>query len=1026
MQSSAKRVYRGALLLTGVAAIALGFYCYAQLSQPSTTQPSTKLHRSNATHGRRRRRIQQPSRPTRDISNPLLTALEHLAQAEESGQGFGLFDDRTYLDDELISRHGDSFILLPSRLDYIRETISTHLHLSEEDSEELRSIILSMFMNNFIKAAFPQGYHIAGDIATLQQELSPMIDPAHLKEYMDTYYPLTGSQTGGPLMEAPATNLPLPSVENMAQALSAENDIGYTDSYERWNHAESHEEGHQVLDLLYRIGEEQAKRDGYQHRGVQCNGCGMQPITGIRYHCANCWDYDLCEMCEAQQIHLKTHVFYKIRIPAPTRGQIKLVQPKWYPGEPNACPESIPGQLRESLLGSTKLSHQELDAFYDQFKCIAGKTYADDLTGIGMAIDRSGFDKYFTSTTSDRAPTPNLIYDRIFSFYDSDGDGLISFAEYAKGMAELAYNKSREARVQRLFKAFDLDGDGYVERRDFLHLLRAHYSLSKEGAHEMIYAREDALLTDEEIQEVIHGNNPISAAFGGSSFVGHQSRHGVGKHVDTNGDYVFDENVSEVLKEDSQMIGNRAQAIARQASEGRLFLRARDLAGGEPSRDAPIMDGYYEHPSPSMLRRFEPDECETSGEQGDEDVDHLGHLQDDRWPNDHTAQEDVIEALGTNVSLEDIMDPMDRRRVLYAQRERVWNELESNNLETERTAVEERWQRRQFYLDEEEGLRPPAAYQEADSSDEEQYQLQNGAKQSAAGPSARRPSLRSRSSSKVRFEDSAMHSEIETKSDVSSRNTPLNERWGGFDFSQPNRDVGVDIIYEAVQEAFNDMLNHFFKEQEDRCLAAKATRAERRKYQSELAAYEESLAAVAEKKRNALLEADMERTNALLGLSATGTSAETAIKENPSPKQDEDIPSSEIVLNSMTSNGHSKVPEILDKGAASPDPTLPQNRPNEDTMLLCGTTDSPQPVAPHITPLLLSLWHEHNLIDAEARARHGYGRLNIREFKRKLRDENIDDIDVGAEGEDDELYWEAKADLGKWSFLSSWIEMGSF
>lgn len=1017
MQSNKFSVHRGALFLSGVAAVALCFYGYSYFSARSQAQSGAKLHRSNATHGRRRRRLQSATHSNHANRDPLARALEHLAQAEESGRGFGVFNDRDYINTDLMERHGDSFALLPSRLDYIREMIIGELSLSQEEGEQLRSDISTMFMDNFIRAAFPQGYYVAGDAAALQHALTPQIDPTFFQEYMESHYPLDGGFVGG-LPHSPSNlDLPLSSAANMAQALSGGEEARSTRPVEQWGQTEEQREDHQVLDLLYRIGEEQAKRNGYQHRGVQCNGCSMQPIMGIRYHCANCWDYDLCEMCEAQQIHYKTHVFYKIRIPAPTRGQIKLVQPKWYPGEPNACPESVPPDLREQLLAITDLKRQELEAFYDQFKCVAGKSYEEDPSGVCMAIDRPGFDKYFTSTTADRAPTPNLIYDRIFSFYDADGDGLISFAEFAKGMAELAYNTSREARIQRLFKAFDIDGDGYVDRRDFLYLLRAHYSLSKELAHEMIYAREDALLTDEEIQEVIHGNNPISAAFGGSSFAGHQSRHGLGKHVDAHGDLVFDDDVSEVLRADSPMLGNRTHAIARQASDRASFME-------RTSRDDPLM-GYYILRNTSAHQYLLSTENQQSElQEGQEDVDRLGHVPNDRWLEHQPQQQDVLTALGTDVPLEDVMDPIDRRRVLQAQRERILAEMEANNLEIERTAVEERWQRRQFYLDEEQGFQPMAAYHESDSSDDEQEVETNGeVKQPTTGPSARRPSLRSRSSSKVRFEDSTMQSEVETRSDISSRNTPLNERWGGFEFSQPDRDVGIEVIYEAVQEAFNDILNHFFKEQEDKCMAAKGSRAQRLRYKADLDAYEKSLVRATERQEQALLDADMELTNDLLEMLTGRTTEAAADQKNGTQDQieslDEQHPSqaSTTEMNSPpTSEGDLKVFHS----------EAPTNETKEDDVSHPKSSKPLQSDATSPSQTDLRKWHEHNLVDAEANIRRGYGRLNLQEFKRKLRDEITDDIDVGAEGKDDEYFWEAKADLGKFSFLSTWIEMASF
>ena len=49
------------------------------------------------------------------------------------------------------------------------------------------------------------------------------------------------------------------------------------------------------------------------HQGVQCAHCGVQPITGIRYKCSECLNYDLCEKCEDQIGH--QHPVLKIKEP---------------------------------------------------------------------------------------------------------------------------------------------------------------------------------------------------------------------------------------------------------------------------------------------------------------------------------------------------------------------------------------------------------------------------------------------------------------------------------------------------------------------------------------------------------------------------------------------------------------------------------------------------------------------------------------------------------------------------------------
>jgi len=49
------------------------------------------------------------------------------------------------------------------------------------------------------------------------------------------------------------------------------------------------------------------------HAGVKCDGCGAVPITGTRYKCTACPNFDLCEKCEARNEHDPKHVLLKMR-----------------------------------------------------------------------------------------------------------------------------------------------------------------------------------------------------------------------------------------------------------------------------------------------------------------------------------------------------------------------------------------------------------------------------------------------------------------------------------------------------------------------------------------------------------------------------------------------------------------------------------------------------------------------------------------------------------------------------------------
>lgn len=61
------------------------------------------------------------------------------------------------------------------------------------------------------------------------------------------------------------------------------------------------------------------------HLRVICDGCGANPITGVRYKCAVCNDFDLCEACEANTSHDSAHAFLKIKTPAAAPAAIMVV-----------------------------------------------------------------------------------------------------------------------------------------------------------------------------------------------------------------------------------------------------------------------------------------------------------------------------------------------------------------------------------------------------------------------------------------------------------------------------------------------------------------------------------------------------------------------------------------------------------------------------------------------------------------------------------------------------------------------------
>jgi hypothetical protein len=138
--------------------------------------------------------------------------------------------------------------------------------------------------------------------------------------------------------------------------------------------------------------------------------------------------------------------------------------------------------------------------------------------------------------------------------------------------------------------------------------------------------------------------------------------------------------------------------------------------------------------------------------------------------------------------------------------------------------IYERWQRRYFYTDEEEGATRPADWKEDDD-----VLAQNGMTgESSKAPT--RPIIHSRSSSKVRFAEDMDDFDTRSNPSTSSRSVP--ERWGGIEIPDAEKDAGKEILYQVTQQAFNELLDPLFKEKEDMAVVAANHKADREKYRS--------------------------------------------------------------------------------------------------------------------------------------------------------------------------------------------------
>ena len=59
------------------------------------------------------------------------------------------------------------------------------------------------------------------------------------------------------------------------------------------------------------------------HKNIECDGCGMHPLIGIRYKCKTCPDFDYCENCYENKPH--SHEFNKIEVPVDYESSLDLL-----------------------------------------------------------------------------------------------------------------------------------------------------------------------------------------------------------------------------------------------------------------------------------------------------------------------------------------------------------------------------------------------------------------------------------------------------------------------------------------------------------------------------------------------------------------------------------------------------------------------------------------------------------------------------------------------------------------------------
>ncbi|KAK8165217.1 hypothetical protein IWX90DRAFT_428300 [Phyllosticta citrichinensis] len=706
-------------VLVGAFVLYAGYLLY--VNRPA---PSSHLHRSNAIHRRRNPRSHAQSQLA-DAAAGAENTEDQDAPPPERPYGIFVVSDPN----DPSRRH--RIPLVAGRLPDVN-WFRNICHTDRETAEILVQDAQRQFLNTYLWEEVGSTTMVSSSGLMSESIYRRLIGwgiPRHQSVAAFTRHNTRVAQAQRPEADGTRETIVLPAGNDDETDVASLRDIGPGST---GNGANENSSGHALRKTLYYIAEEQARNKGIVHRGITCDGCRTNPIRGIRWRCTNCIDYDLCSDCEATDIHPKTHMFQKVTVPARYLGYTRNPMPVYFPGNPGFMPNMVPNAIRRSLEQSTGYEPEEIDGLWEQFTCLANVQWEQDPNKLGARIDRRAFDKSFVPRYTAKVPAQNLVYDRVFSFFDTDQNGFIDFVEFVEGMNMIRTSTtSSVSKLRRIFDCYDIDRDGCVNRKDFLRIFRAYFTILKEKTRDMLMVAEEHLSVAGAM-DTITSSQPLSAAFLGGPNFNRERRDNLRNKTYNQTDH-DPEPGQNVVNDSSNDTRDRSEFIAE---------------AGPLRRPGPTFDG--------------------EGLYGSE--------------------------------------------------------------RTEQQALRDRWRRRDFYIDEEEGFAAPSNWNDDMSDPVDGTATPAGDSADAQSPAYRRPS-HSRSSSRVRFADDL---ESDARSDVSTSSRPVGERWGGYDIPHAEEDLGQDILYQVSQQGCNEMLDPIFRRKEDLYIEMTLTKAERLHWKNEI------------------------------------------------------------------------------------------------------------------------------------------------------------------------------------------------
>jgi hypothetical protein len=403
----------------------------------------------------------------------------------------------------------------------------------------------------------------------------------------------------------------------------------------------------------------------------------------------------------------------------------------------------------------------------------------------------------------------------------------------------------------------------------------------------------------------------------------------------------------------------------------------------------------------------------------------MGNLEDvddlDDGEDDHDREHADVD--GAEYS-EDATESEARARSIARSRRRA-PLLERRRRDMARNQLHERWRRRQFYLDQEEGGEAPDEWTEHEDILYDPFQLNGTTKVGEASSSI--PQRRhsgdwpSYTTASDPLTNGISKDESENAIDDASGLSTSVEGDPELDELEDlfrEEDAGREILYQVTQQAFNELLDTIFKPSEDLAIEAAKTKADREKHKDLIAAVEESeLAQDKENNKDRELGGSLEADIASKSLEELLDDAGYSFNDDEAGRNAVELePGIDRNVQDATETSHQETKEDTTEYR---DMTMPQFRPNASESSPPGhashkvngsSANLPEPkpfnrvkqipVEPSKTTLIK--WKRLNRAEEQAKERNGWGKLDFAEFE--------------------EIYKSQEHQGNRLDYLGSWID----